>query len=141
MSKVQFPLLEKCNPQNCIVSKTMKINRLMNSLFRKHLSDIDITLSQLSIMFLVSKKETISQNTLGEILYLEKSTVTRNLKRLILSGYLKKKEGNVIAVTVKGKRLVERTIPNWENAMNEAKLKIKNEGEQALHLVLHRLTD
>ena len=140
MSKPQFPLLEQCNPKNCIVSKTMKINRLMNQLFRKHLSDTGITLSQLSMMFLISKKEVIAQHKLGEILFLEKSTVSRNLTRLLKEKYIDKKADKMIQVTIKGKRLIERTIPKWEAAMNEAKQKIAYSGEEALQLVLNKLS-
>jgi len=141
MSKAQFPLLEKCKPKNCIVSKTMKINRLMNQLFRKHLSGIDITLSQLSMMFLISKSEQLAQHRIGEILFLEKSTVTRNLKRLIEGGFVSKKKDKKIHVTLKGKKLVEKTIPKWEAAMQEAQDKIKKEGKEALHLLLDKLSN
>ncbi len=139
MPKEAFPLLESCNPKNCIVSMTMKINRLMNKIFRKHLEGIDITLSQLGMMFLISKKEVIEQHQIGEILILEKSTVTRNLKRLIDGGFLLKKIDRKIYVTTKGKRLVEKAIPKWDNAMSEAREIIKQNGVEAINHLLNKL--
>ncbi len=140
MSESKFPLLEQCNPKNCIVSKTMKINRLMNQLFRKHLSEVGITLSQLSMMFLISKRSYIPQNEIGDILFLEKSTVSRNLNRLVQEKYIVKKKNKMIHVTVKGKKLIERVIPKWEQAMDEARDKITYRGEEALQLVLNKLS-
>lgn len=118
----------------------MKINRLMNQLFRKHLSECGITLSQLSMMFLISKRETVSQSIIGDTLFLEKSTVSRNLNRLIKDGLVIKKADKIVLVTNKGKRLVEKAIPNWEAAMNEARQKIEYDGEEALQLVLNKLS-
>lgn len=136
----EFPLLEQCNPATCLVSKTMKINRLMNSIFRKHLADIDITLSQLSMMFLICKKETLIQHEIGDFLYLEKSTVSRNLKRLLSGNFITKKGGKQIQATNKGKKLVEQAIPKWEMAMNESREKIEKDGEEALQLLLNKLS-
>ena len=136
-----FHLLDNCNPQQCYLSKLMKANRLMQQLFKKHLGHFDITLSQLSLLFFLSKKGIASQQEIADKLFLDKSTVTRNLQRLLGEVFLKKNIDRKIQITTKGKRMVEKMIPFWNKAMAETQDLLSPKGEKAINYILEKLTN
>lgn len=138
--KSTFPNIQSCSPQHCISGKMMKCNRIILQVFRKHIGRFGITNSQLSILFVTAKKETVTQRFLSEMLFLEKSTVSRNIRRLLKDGHISKDSKQQITMTYEGKILLEKVIPEWEKAMAEAKEVLKNEGEEALNLIFTNLT-
>ena len=118
----------------------MKCNRIIANIFRKHLAPFQITNSQLSMLFVITKAKAVNQKRLSDQLYLDKSTVNRNLKRLVDAEYVVKETSAYLSTTHKGKILLEAIIPHWDNAMIEAKEALKGEGELALNLLLGNLS-
>lgn len=91
-------------------------------------------------MFVLSKHEDgLIQNQIATIVQLEKSTLSRNLRRLIEQGYLKKNDASKIAITYEGKQLIEKVIPEWQKAMAEIRSYIGQVGEEALSTLLNNL--
>ncbi len=133
-----FPILDRCRPSTCIGGKMMRCNRLVAQIFRKHLKPFDLTNSQLSTLFIIAKKQGVSQQELASMLVMEKSTVSRNLKRLFDKEYVFK-EAKQIHITTNGKVFLEEVIPVWEDAMKEVTTMLQSEGVEALDLVLSRL--
>ena len=136
----KFPIVESCNPRVCISGKMMKCNRIVSSVFRKHLKPFGITNSQLSTLFVITKADHPSQKLLSDKLYMDKSTVNRNLNRLIENGWIVKESIHELQTTIKGKTLLEIVIPHWDNAMTEIRALLEDEGELALNTVLQKLT-
>ena len=100
-------------------------------------------MSQLALLMVIGKYKFLPQNEIGKKLMLERSTVTRDLKRMIEKGYFIKKYDKsrpIIYITDKGASYVESIIPDWRAATEEAKRKLGKDGEQALNLVLQKLT-
>jgi DNA-binding MarR family transcriptional regulator len=140
--KKSYPLLEKTDPWICTASKLTLAVRVVNGIYRKHLKKHGVTMSQLSILMVAGKMKKISQSDLGKILRLERSTVTRDLLRLIKSGYLVKsgiKNRPVIEMTDAGAQYIEGIIPDWLAATEEARAKLGDDGEISLNLVLQKL--
>ncbi|HFC00744.1 MAG TPA: MarR family transcriptional regulator [Phaeodactylibacter sp.] len=135
-----YPNIHRFTPSDCISGKVMKCNRIVANLFRKHLKPFNITDSQLSIIFVISKAKNSNQKKISELLYLEKSTVNRNLNRLLQKGviaYTGKKE---LTLTKQGKQLLNAVIPHWEKAMTEIRILLNEDGENALNLLTKKLT-
>lgn len=136
----RHPNLDSCDPRLCISSRILKCNRIISSVFRKHLLQYGITNSQLSILFILAKRGETGQQELSNILYLEKSTVSRNMRRLIENGYLVRKSTRSIFITEKGKDFLEEVVPAWDRAMEEARTLLGEEGDEALTFLLTQLT-
>ena len=139
IEKSKYPNIKNFNPTFCISRKLMKCNRIVSAIFRKQFKSFELTNSQISILFIVSKKGLTTQSELSEILSLEKSTVSRSIRLLLKNGCLEKKTLKEIRLTTKGMGLLEKIIPHWELAMTEVRLKLKDEGEQAVNLILSKL--
>ena len=134
--------IENYQPQLCLAGKIARSERIVSQIYRKHLSGFGITQSQLSILSVAAKKKgPVNQRLISDLLYLEKSTVSRNLKRLFANGYLKRGNKNVLLVTSEGRKLLEEVIPVWETALEETRAVLGKDGEEAVDLVISRLTN
>jgi DNA-binding MarR family transcriptional regulator len=141
MNKVkEFPNIKNCNPSKCISAKMMKCNRLVANVFRKHLIPFNITNSQLSILFVITKVTGLNQKKIADLLFLEKSTVNRNLKRLFDHHYISYSENSFLTITHEGKEFLEKVIPYWDKAMDEIREILNVDGENALDLLSLRLS-
>lgn len=141
--KKTYPLIENSNPWICVASKLTFSLRIINGIYRSHLKKHGVTMSQLSLLMATAKMKSVSQAQLGKTLKLERSTVTRDLKRLIAKGYLIKEGPTnrpIISITDKGATYTEEIIPDWYNATQEARKILGEDGEEGLNLVLEKLT-
>ena len=135
-----YPLLETCNPSTCSGGKIMFCDRLISNIYRKHISPFKLTNSQYVILMVVSKMGNVHQSKIAKMLALEKSSVSRNVKRLLTSGLIATEDSKELKFTNKGKQLVEQLIPAWENAKKEVDGILGEDGQQALELLKQKLS-
>ena len=132
--------LASFDPRVCLYGKISRIHRLTANIFRKYMAPFGVTTSQVSLLFILSKNDALTQKQLSDIVRLEKSSLHRNLKRLVDRELLDKKIFPQISITEKGNALVLRLIPEWEEAMVEIRSVIGQEGESSINLIHQRLT-
>lgn len=108
--------------EECIGSRVRSLSRRIDNIYRKHLGDSGITENQLSIMMALHKTGIVEQKRIGEVLSLEKSSLSRNLVRLIDADYIVKSgliNRPMIKLTNKGLGKVDELVVKWERAMDE----------------------
>ncbi|MEX0291120.1 MAG: MarR family winged helix-turn-helix transcriptional regulator [Flavobacteriaceae bacterium] len=137
---IEYPLLSSCDPSVCFSSRMMRLNRIISSIFRKHITPFGLTPSQLSILFVVAKKGNKSQRELCDLLFLEKSSTSRNLQRLLEGDLVKKNALRQIEITKEGRLLIEKIIPSWEEAMEEVRSILGKEGQDSFEVIYDRIT-
>ena len=135
-----YPKIDQLSPSECISGKIMRCNRVIANIFRKHIAQFDVTDSQLSILFVIAKANHANQNKISKLLYLEKSTVNRNLNRLLQRNIISYKAGKETILTEEGKLLLNTIIPHWEKAMTEIRAILTESGENAINLLTNKLT-
>lgn len=135
---MEFKNIDSFNPRECISGKIRRINRLTSAIFRKHLATHDITESQLSVLFILTKAGSKTQKELTDFMKLEKSTLNRNLKRLFDKGYIQKENFPKIEMTEQGMIFVDNIIPEWERAMKEIRSIIEQDGEESLNIIIDK---
>lgn len=131
--------IDNIDPRTCIASKMMKCHRILSGVFRKHLLPFGITNSQLSMLFVICKKEQVTQRELCDFLFLEKSTVHRNLTKLLEMGFVTRSNFPNFSMTREGLRFLDQIIPAWQAAMNETTDRLGQQGLGALDLVFSQL--
>lgn len=132
--------IESFNPKECLSGRISRIHRLTAAIFRKYIAPFDVTNSQLTLLFILSKNVGLTQKQLSDKAKLEKSSLHRNLKRLLHQEYLDKKNFPQIEITEKGKKLVNAIIPEWEKAMEEIREVIGQDGEASINQIHQKLT-
>lgn len=136
---MEFKNIESFDPRQCISGKIMRINRITANVFRHYFQSFNLTDSQVSILFVMSKFERLTQKKITMITHHEKSSLHRNLKRLFERGYLTRDNFPLIEITLEGKKIVEEIIPEWKKAMSEIEELLGQEGSVALDLVHQQL--
>jgi len=116
--------------KECIGARLRKLSRITDSFYKSKLSDFGITESQVTILFILNETKEIEQGKIGQLLFLERSTISRNIKlmeeRKLLTKTLEYRP--IIELTTKGKNLVNNILPIWNEIMNELKIKIGKKG-------------
>ena len=117
----KYPQLSNVDPKVCMVLNAKMLSRMVEKIYRKYLQSFDITSAQLNILFVVGKHQAIQQSKIGKFLALERSTVSKDLQRLITKTYvIKTGSGHpTIEITDKGAQFLEHIIPAWYNAQEE----------------------
>ncbi|MGB0929366.1 MAG: MarR family winged helix-turn-helix transcriptional regulator [Chitinophagales bacterium] len=139
MSSV-FPLLDACDPISCLCARISWCERVISGIYRKHLSHFDLTNSQLTILMVINRMGSVSQADLSKMLVLEKSSVSRNMKRLLASDYIKRGKARKLEITIEGKTLLEKLIPAWDAAKAEVNEMLGEDGQKAMGIVVNKLT-
>jgi len=116
--------------QECIGARLRKLSRITDSFYKTKLSAFEITESQITILFILNETQKIEQGKIGQLLFLERSTISRNIKLLEKRKLLIKTLDYrpIIELTAKGKNLVDNILPIWNEIMNELKTKIEKKG-------------
>ncbi len=119
---------------DCIGSKLRKLSRIVDNEYRKNLASFNITESQLSMLMILSKLKSIEQGKIGNYLSLERSTISRNVKKLVKNGWVKRSEAYQpkICLTSAGESLLKEVLPSWEKTMDNIKSRIGQRGIQYL---------
>ena len=74
--------------QACIADKLRLLNRFMTRLYDEALRPTGMTTSQMNILVVVAKYGEATPRQVGDWLHLEKSTLSRNVRRLQQNGWL-----------------------------------------------------
>jgi DNA-binding MarR family transcriptional regulator len=135
----KYSKLEACDPRECPSASIMVSHRIIESIYRKHLKSFLLTSSQFSMLMILTKMGDKSQSELSTILFLDKSSVNRNLKRLLDDKLIKKEGIHQITILNKGKQFLEDAIPAWDVALKECEERLGPEGIVALKLVRNNL--
>lgn len=135
----RYKNIESFDPRECLSGQISRIHRLTANIFRKHIAPFNVTNSQLTLLFILSKHTALTQKKLATIAKLEKSSLHRNIKRLIDSNYLSKADFPLIQLTDDGKKMVNSIIPEWEKAMAEIREVIGEDGESSIHKIHQKL--
>lgn len=115
--------------QNCIGANIRSLSRVVDNYYRSCLVKFDITESQMTILFTLSKLGKIEQGIVGNALSLERSTVSRNIKLLEKKDLIIRTSAYrpEVELSKEGEKLVQLLIPEWEKVMEELTDKIGKE--------------
>ncbi len=120
--------------RHCVGSRLRRLSRIADGYLRKCLSDSGITENQMTILFALTELGKVEQGKIGEVLFLERSTVSRNIK-LLEKLHLVKRTPQYrpeIELTKEGESLVNKLIPLWEKATDELMKLLGNEGTKPI---------
>lgn len=114
---------------DCIFKHMSLVDRHVTSVFSKALSGLGVTPNQLCFLVVILKISAIADATpslFGKILGMEKSTVSRNLKRMATRGLVEFKTTNrgyasEVSITDAGKEAVTAAYESWSKAQETLK--------------------
>jgi len=105
----------------CLGFRVRKLSRIIDNLYRSKLKDFGISENQLTILFTIHQTGVIEQGKVGEMLALERSSISRSVGLMIKKGWIKRTSDYrpQLELTEDGMEFVKILIPVWEEAMDE----------------------
>ncbi len=130
--------------KTCIAVRLRLLNRVITNFYDDALRPLGLKVSQLNILIVTAKLGLARPTQIGEILQLDKSTLSRNLERMRANGWLEivpeeDARAQPFRLTSQGKRLIEKAIPAWEQAQRQAVELLGDEGIALLDKAAKRL--
>ena len=117
----------------CVAVRLRMLNRAITNIYDDALRPLGLKASQLNILIVTAKLGLARPGQVCEILQLDASTLSRNVKPLQAHGWVEIVPGEdaraqPFRLRPKGKRLIEKAVPAWEEAQRRASELLGNEG-------------
>lgn len=111
--------------RTCVAVRLRLLNRVVTSYYDEALRPLGLKVSQLNVLIVTARLGLARPARICEILRLDASTLSRNVKPLQSQGWLEvvpddDPRAHPLRLTARGKRLLERALPAWETAQRRA---------------------
>ncbi|CAD6562085.1 MULTISPECIES: MarR family transcriptional regulator [Paraburkholderia] len=124
--------------RNCLLTRTRQISRVLTSIYDDALRPFDINASQFTLLVLIVEFGPLSRSDLGRRNCHDRTTLTRNLRPLMLRGLVREDapadngRSRLLSVTQQGHALLRDAAPGWLAAQTQAKALVGTVGADAL---------
>src|SRR6516162_7188635 len=130
--------------RTCIAVRLRLLNRVVTNIYDDALRPLGLKVSQLNILIVTAKLGLARPARVCDILQLDASTLSRNIKPLQAHGWLEVvPEEDARAqpgrLAPQGKRLIEKAVPAWEKAQRQATELLGEEGIAVLDKAAKRV--
>jgi DNA-binding MarR family transcriptional regulator len=110
---------------SCIAVRLRLLNRVVTNLYDEALRPLGLKVSQMNVLVVAAKLGVARPAQVSELLHLGVSTLSRNVDRMMAKGWLEAvpeedARTQPFRLTERGRRLLERAIPAWEKAQQQA---------------------
>ena len=130
--------------RTCVAVRLRLLNRVVTNLYDEALRPLGLKVSQLNILIVTAKLGLARPAQVCEILQLDASTLSRDVKPLQAHGWLEvvpdeDARAQPFRLTPQGKRLIEKAVPAWEEAQRQATELLGQEGIALLDQVAKKV--
>ncbi|HRK18683.1 MAG TPA: MarR family winged helix-turn-helix transcriptional regulator [Hyphomicrobiaceae bacterium] len=117
--------IAEATSSTCIATRVRQLSRIITRVYDDALRPLGITASQFTLLTQLAQQDGITAVEIGTELDIEKSTLSRNLKRLLALGHLTMdppagRRGRGLHLTPKGQDVIQKAYPVWKEAQNKA---------------------
>ena len=107
----------------CISTRVRQLSRIVTRVYDDALRPLGITASQFTLLTQLAQQDGITAVEIGHSLDIEKSTLSRNLKRLLALGHITMdppagRRGRGLHLTPKGETVIQKAFPVWKEAQS-----------------------
>src|SRR3954467_12151417 len=108
----------------CVAVRLRMLNRVITNIYDKALRPLDLKVSQMNILVAAAKMGTARPLEVCEYLHLDVSTLSRNVERMRVRGWLEivpDEDGRSqpFQLTPQGRALLEKAVPAWSEAQQQ----------------------
>jgi DNA-binding MarR family transcriptional regulator len=130
--------------RTCIAVRLRLLNRVVTNFYDDALRSLGVKVSQLNILIATARLGLARPAQVCDILQLDASTLSRNLKPLLAHGWLEvvpeeDARAQPFRLTPQGKSLIEKAVPAWEQAQRQATELLGEEGVALLDQAARKL--
>ncbi|MCB1547080.1 MAG: MarR family transcriptional regulator [Hyphomicrobiaceae bacterium] len=109
----------------CIALRVRRMSRIVTRVYDDALRPLGITASQFTLLTALAQQDGVTAAEIGYNLDIEKSTLSRNLKRLLNLEHIimdppAGRRGRGLHLTAKGRKVIRDAFPVWQTAQRRA---------------------
>lgn len=134
----------KLDPANCTSFNLRKAARIVGQVYDQYLQPSGLKNTQFSLLRVAAKRGPLSISDLAELLVMDRTTLTRNLKPLerdrlveVVAG--KDARTRNVRVTPEGLETLQRALPLWEAAQEHVVSELGQTRSRSLLKEIHAL--
>ncbi|MEW6037735.1 MAG: MarR family winged helix-turn-helix transcriptional regulator [Pseudomonadota bacterium] len=122
----------------CLLGRARVLNRVLTGIYDDELRPFGLKATQLNLLVVVAKVGPIRRIDIGKLLHLDPSTLTRNLKVMLINGWIQEVadgedgRGLPLQVTAQGRDLLNQIGPAWRKAQDRTQNLIGEDGATLL---------
>lgn len=125
MAKAELEVIAAATSDSCIATRVRQLSRIVTRVYDDALRGHKITASQFTLLTQLAQTDGITAAEIGLELDIEKSTLSRNLKRLLALGHITMdppagRRGRGLHLTPKGQTVIRDAFPVWQSAQRRA---------------------
>jgi DNA-binding MarR family transcriptional regulator len=110
---------------SCLATRVRQLSRIITRVYDDAMRPLGITASQYTLLAQLAARDGITAVEIGHELDIEKSTLSRNLKRLLALGLIimdppAGRRGRGLHLTPKGQGVLRDAFPVWQSAQSHA---------------------
>ncbi|MFA6140100.1 MAG: MarR family winged helix-turn-helix transcriptional regulator [Hyphomicrobium sp.] len=109
----------------CLATRVRQLSRIVTRSYDDAMRPLHITASQYTLLAQLAARDGVTAVEIGHELDIEKSTLSRNLKRLQNDGHISMdppagRRGRGLHLTPKGQAILKDAFPVWQDAQKRA---------------------
>jgi DNA-binding MarR family transcriptional regulator len=127
----------------CLATRVRQLSRIVTRVYDDAMRPHKITASQFTLLTQLAQQDGITAVEIGFTLDIEKSTLSRNLKRLLALGMIimdppAGRRGRGLHLTPKGQAVLRDAYPVWQDAQHRAMMVMGSQSRETLDELLER---
>ena len=127
----------------CLATRVRQLSRIITRVYDDAMRPLGITASQYTLLAQLAARDSITAVEIGHELDIEKSTLSRNLKRLLGLGHINMdppagRRGRGLHLTPKGQAILKDAFPIWQDAQTRAVSAMGAESRNVLDALLNQ---
>jgi len=122
---------------DCYLHRIRMLSRTITRVYDDALKPMDLKVTQMNMLGVVTKLGPISPGELCQKLQMDKSTLSRNVERLITYGWIKHAPGDndrshQLRITEKGKEIIKKASKLWKQAQAKTQKLLGKDASKAI---------
>jgi len=127
--------------RDCLAVRVRLLNRTLSRVYDTALRPVGLTVAQLNILSTVANFEPIAAGRVSELLSMEISTLSRNMRGLQAAGLLdvtpaERGNGKVLRLTPAGGDKLTQAKPAWDSAQAQTRELLGAQAADTIHQVV-----
>jgi DNA-binding MarR family transcriptional regulator len=139
----EIGLIADATRTSCLATRVRQLSRIVTRVYDDAMRPLGITASQFTLLTQLANQDSITAVEIGFSLDIEKSTLSRNLKRLLALGLLVMdppagRRGRGLHLTAKGQEVIKQAYPVWQDAQRKASAVMGADSRATLDALLNQ---
>jgi DNA-binding MarR family transcriptional regulator len=131
---------------SCVGYRVRRLSRVVSAIYDEAFGPLKLKISQFGILMMLTRRGPSTAADLCRLVNMEKSTASRNLQRMRRRGWISAAQdgsgpAQKISLTPQGAQVLQKAVPLWRRAQEEAARRLGADGMKALEVVVTRMQE